>query len=745
MKGTRQIKLIALVILINLLMTGCDESQVSNYNVVWESPSKDHNGSMPIGNGETGLNLWVESNGDLVFLISRTDSWDENERPCKLGRVRIKFTPGLSGGKFKQQLKLREGEIEIVGGTGDAVIRTRIWVDANRQVIHIDADSKKVFAAQVELELWRVKERTAPSIGDGVNGFKGPKTVYPDTVIGGQKNRIAWYHRNPVSPWKGTLKLQGLQSAIEIGTDPLLHRTFGAVIQGEGLVNIDDKTLKTQKPQKRLRLSIHTHTQTPATEEQWLSAIEKNIAVAEAVNPDKALNAHRKWWSDFWDRSWVFATGNENADAVTRGYVLQRWISACGGRGNYPIKFNGTIFTVNGGKHNDPDYRRWGGCYWFQNTRLPYWPMLGSGDYDMMRPLFRMFVDALPLAKLRTPIYFGHEGAFFPETMSSWGTYENGGYGWGWRTTGKPGDPTVNRYIRFHYSGTLELLAMIIDYYEHTGDKEFLNKELLPIADEYLLWWDKHWDRDSNGKLHMYPSYACESFWNCTNPTPDVAGLMWDLDGLLAMSDKEIGTDRRVRWTKFRKEIPPIPMTEIGEKPAIAQAEGKLPRATNSENPNLYAVFPFRLYGIGKDDLEMARHTFKHRRIKSHKGWRQDETQAAFLGLTDTAAEYVSKRARIKHDASRFPAFWGPNFDWIPDQDHGGNILMGLQTMILQADDGKIRLLPAWPKEWDCSFKLHAPGKTIVQGIVKDGKVIDLKVTPKSRRKDIVNYLSPEK
>ena len=34
------------------------------------------------------------------------------------------------------------------------------------------------------------------------------------------------------------------------------------------------------------------------------------------------------------------------AETVTRGYELQRWINACGGRGAFPIKFNGSIFIV---------------------------------------------------------------------------------------------------------------------------------------------------------------------------------------------------------------------------------------------------------------------------------------------------------------------------------------------------------------------------------------------------------------
>jgi hypothetical protein len=70
--------------------------------------------------------------------------------------------------------------------------------------------------------------------------------------------------------------------------------------------------------------------------------------------------------------------------------------------------------------------------------------------------------------------------------------------------------------------------------------------------------------------------------------------------------------------------------------------------------------------------------------------------------------------------------------------------MIALQHMLVQTEpySEKIHLCPAWPKEWDCSFKLHAPGKTIVQGRVESGKVVDLLVTPESRMKDIVIHLS---
>src|SRR5512139_4022299 len=102
------------------------------YNVVWTTPSKDSSGSMPLGNGEIGVNLWVEHEGDLLFYISRTDAWDEHARLVKLGRVRVRLSPSpfRQGTPIRQELKLRQGEAVIDAGE----MRLRLWVDAARPV-----------------------------------------------------------------------------------------------------------------------------------------------------------------------------------------------------------------------------------------------------------------------------------------------------------------------------------------------------------------------------------------------------------------------------------------------------------------------------------------------------------------------------------------------------------------------------------------------------------------------------------
>jgi hypothetical protein len=49
--------------------------------------------------------------------------------------------------------------------------------------------------------------------------------------------------------------------------------------------------------------------------------------------------------------------------------------------------------------------------------------------------------------------------------------------------------------------------------------------------------------------------------------------------------------------------------------------------------------------------------------------------------------------------------------------------------MLMQTVDDDIYLFPAWPREWDVDFRLHAPRNTIVQGQLKHGVLTALSVS----------------
>ncbi len=716
--------------------------QLGYYEFKWSEYSAGSKGSIPIGNGSIGINLWVESDGNIYFYISSTDAWDENARLVKIGRIKVSMIPNLLIGSIPPTIHLdvKNGQLKVKAKD----VTSTIWVDANHPVINVEAESRESTEIIVELNLWRTKKRELKgkeqNSAYGLQNGPKPIYVYPDNIVETEEDEIIWFHRNEHSLWRDNLEMQGLGSLIEKFTDPILSRTFGGTVKGENFKKIDSGTLKSIKSGRTHRFSVYILV---SQSNNWFEELRKSIRKVESINYSKRFSAHVKWWNEFWNRSWLIVDGFEQADVINRGYILQRFLNACGGRGNYPIKFNGSIFTADWeypGEEFDADYRRWGGPYWFQNTRLTYWPMLVAGDFDLMKPLFEMYRNALPLAKERTRIYFGHNGAFFPETMYFWGTYAENNYGW--NRKGKDISYIECGYIRYYWQGGLELLALGLEYFTFTNDVEFFSYILLPLAEEILQFYEEHYPRNSSGKIVIQPAQSLETWWEVINPLPEIAGLQWTLDRLLSLPDELIISENRLKWEKLRSALPNIPMKKINGQEILAPAEKILVNETkNIENPELYAVFPYQLYGVGKKDLELARRTFEKKLFDGNSGWRQEGIWAAYLGLVERAKQDLIARFTTKYEKARFDAFWGPNYDWIPDQDHGSCAIMTFQSMLIQWNNENIYLFPSWPKKWNVSFKLHAPNKTMVEGIYHNGKLSQSKVIPKSREKDITILL----
>jgi len=737
-----------------------------NYNVVWDSPSTNSWGSMPIGNGDIGANVWVEPFGDLVLLLSKTDSWDEVSRLCKLGRIRIKL-PSVEN--FRQELRLADGEIRITGGG----VTTRVWIDANQPVVHVEINGDKPFTTSVTHETWRTMKRQLS--GGEIRGSWGLSriptaerpSVVPDVVLHGQKDQIVFFHRNPASVWAAHMRMQQLDALANPSDDPLLQRTFGAVVRGSDLVSDGKSTLISKTASTQFAISITALTQQTPTADAWVEKVTALADAADRVPLERARAEHAQWWRDFWNRSWIVVTGDKNAEAVTRGYAFQRWMNACAGRGGAPIKFNGSIFNVDcvhpiksyiGICNFDADFRQWGDAYWWQNTRLIYWTMPAAGDFNLMQPMFKMYTDALPLRKNATKKYFKHDGAFFPEIIEHWGSSYGTRDTYQWDPAnplapqlwwGKPRSTSLGAGNQadlttppgWYWQSGIEMVAVMLSYYNHTGDTAFRDEKLLPFAYEILRFYDVHWPHQPNGKLHFFPLSSIEAIQNATNPMPDVAGLHFILPQLIACTPD---AKQKTAWQKMLARLPSLPLGDRNGTPCLLPAE-KGKRHSHHENPELYAVWPYELFGVGKQDLTLARNAWLKRADKSNKGWSQNSIQAAMLGLTDEAKMLVTEKFSQYANGFRFLAMWGPNFNWIPDQDHGSIGLIALQKMLLQTDGKRILLLSAWPKDWDCDFKLHAPQNTTVEGVLRNGKLEQLKVSPPERQKDVVIWKETEK
>jgi hypothetical protein len=736
-----------------------DESPV--YKLVWDTPSKNTYETMPLGNGEVALNAWIDETGNLRFYISRIDAIDENGQLLKVGALRISpAIPVPATSNFRQTLDVKRGVLEAVYGD----LAYKLWVDANRNIIVAEIKAKTPQSVTVSNEGWR-NERTKygnyecsdlynvcpyeePSFREAYRErFDNLETVIEPDVVPDLPDAIGWYHRNVHSkPYQVTAEVQGTDDLLS--QDPLLHRTFGAVVRAERGKKTGARTLQSSEATTH-RFEIAVHAKHPATAQEWLRETEQMLVDAQKLSLQKRFSEHAKWWNDFCDRSWIHLTQNENSGAtavpdssdafvLSRAYLMQRYVSACAGRGQHAIKFNGSIFTVpEPGRQGDADYRRWGPGYWWQNTRLPYFSMPAAGDFDMMQPLFNQYFDMLPLCTGRVKKYFGHGGAYYPECIYFWGDVFLETYGWeSWKT--RENKLQKSGYHKYEWVGGLEIAYMMLEYYEYTEDAGFLDAKAIPLAIEILRFFDEHYTTGADGKLFMSPSQALETWWDCDNPMPELSGIYAVIEKLEQLPENTLTADRKKFVAELKRKLPVLPLTKSPDGNTMLAPAQRFEQCRNVENPELYAVFPFRLISYEKPNVEWGVEAFKHRKDRGAFGWRQDDLFASYLGLTDEARNHLVLRARDKHVKSRFPAFWGPNYDWIPDQDHGGILTKGVQSLVMQCEGRRIDLFPAFPDDWDCDFKLHAPYNTTVEGKLKSGKIAHLKVTPKEREKDIV-------
>lgn len=750
------------IFVILLLVVGVQALRSQPADFVWTSQSCNSSESMPCGGGDIGMNVWVE-NGDLFFYLSRSGTLDEHNCLLKQGRFRIKLSPNpfQNTAEFKQTLKLSDGYVEVKAN-GTVV---QLWADVFRPVVHVEMESNESLSAEVFYENWRYQDRLIRKGEGQQNSYKWAPTKGLATTkdsVSAKDNEVVFFHHNPANTlFDVVVAQQGMEGVKQEMMNPIGNLIFGGKMWGDNLIykgvsegeyagtDFRAWSFASVKPAKKQVVHIALHTaQTPYVKD-WQQGLQKTVS---GIDINKDRKDTRRWWQSFWQRSYVCADGE--AEAISRNYNLFRYMLACNAYGDYPTKFNGGLFTFDPCHVDDkqaftPDYRKWGGgTMTAQNQRLVYFPMLKNGDFDMLPSQLRFYTRMLRNAELRSIVYWNHSGACFPEQVENFALPNPSEYGWK-RPDGFDKGLEYNAWLEYEWDTVLEFCLMALQW------NEYQNKnigEYIPLIESCLTFFDEHYrmlarqrgrkELDGEGHLVLFPGSACETYKMTYNSTSTIAALRVVLEKLIAYP--HLSADKKMHWEKMLAVIPPLNFRTINGKETISPAR-LWERVNNIECPQLYPVFPWRIYGVGKPESEVAVNTYFNDpdalKFRSHIGWKQDNIFAACLGLTDEARKLTLQK--MCDGPHRFPAFWGPGYDWTPDHNWGGSGMIGMQEMLLQeGEGGKLLLFPAWPKEWNVRFKLHAPRQTTVEAELKDGKLVNLNVSPKEREKDIINCLN---
>ena len=200
-----------------------------------------------------------------------------------------------------------------------------------------------------------------------------------------QNGQILWYFAvGDRSVFPADMEYYDVEQMTSQFPDPYRFNTFGNLLDSPEL-SLQEGTLAGKG--KRFDLRIHALTKQTPEISTWIETIERQAARPIDVEADWA--AHCRWWSEFWDRSWIIVSDNtlppeereklsgeassgrrneEDGGALAaQSYNVFRFLMACQSRGRIQAKFNGGLFTqpLRGRENTQGDDRLWGRRFTF--------------------------------------------------------------------------------------------------------------------------------------------------------------------------------------------------------------------------------------------------------------------------------------------------------------------------------------------------------------------------------------------
>ena len=702
---------------------------------VWTSPSKNSSESMPVGGHDIGMNVWVE-NGDLLIYMCQSGWFDENNTLLKAGRLRLSTgDDALRRDGFRQELHLSDGSMTV----SCADLRIKIWADTQTPDIFITVDGKKKRDLTLSYESWRQRDRQVPA--DASQQLTQKWLITPDVItradsIWPETDKLTFRHTNrSETVFDLTVSIEGLDAIKDKLYNPIGGLTMQGTIEASGLKfagTTDGKYMDTDFRAWNYRGNVKSTT------------IHARLTAYDETRPAPTAKASRQrsttWWADFWNRSYIALDREldkphnshrteadepavtDSAAIILRNYELFRYMLGCNASGKWPTKFNGGLFTfdpslVHSPRKFTPDYRCWGGgTMTAQNQRLVYWPMVKTGDLQMLRVQLDTYLRMYQSAKARVGFYWGHDGCAFTEQIENCGLPNPAEYGE--HAPGQDRGVESNAWLEYIWDTSLEFCMMALEANRYQQMDISAYEEMIW---QCLTFFDEHYQYEAlrlgkmplteDGKLVIYPGSGAETHKMAYNPCSTVAALQTVGQAWLdyaTRAGKDTATISKAK--KLLSHVPEIPMRSIDGHKVIAPAV-VWARINNVETTQMYPVFPWRVYGVGRPDLQVARDTWTVDpwaiKMRSARGWKQDNIWAACLGMADDAAQLNYEK--MANGPYRFPAFFDMGFDWAPDFNRGGSGMIGVQEMLMQrSPDGKRMELPAWPERWGkVTYKLH--------------------------------------
>ncbi|WP_372932854.1 glycosyl hydrolase family 95 catalytic domain-containing protein [Mariniphaga sediminis] len=687
-----------------------DSNYLTKHDIVFLAPTLLEAEGFTMGNGDIGGMVWNHESG-IELQINKVDLWSEpmpEENNLRImrhcGRLKIDFgTPVFSWTHLKDyegRLSLKNAEVSYKGSTGFASTNINTWLVQGKNV-------------------WVVECENTPSaniIDDDITA-----TVTLERV--GSRAFAGWYAG--YFPKEEKVGLGNTKTLVQ-GNDIIIEETGAGVHFAVACRIVDSKGIARRISSHRGEIKdsdskfnvLVSVVNSNESENPKQAAIEL-LDEAEIATVAKLRDQKNEWYKKFWSKSFV-KIGDDYLENI---YYLRRYLMAAGSQGKYPVAFNGGLWRWNRDVLNWVTPHHW-------NSQQIYWGLCAQNDCELMWPYLNTYFNMIPegekLAKLKgaksDALVINEIHDFCGEQVS------------------------INRGdMKYNYTPASQIAGHFWDYYDYTSDKQFLEAKayvfMKKAANFYL---DKlEWDKDKKEYFLLGSVYESADISYVKNPISDrnciealfvncikaasilktdknliqkwqyVLEHLWerkieefeDIGEAIVPAD-EYYTEKRyspLGWMASGSIAFPAGIIGIDEKGTeLGKAVENVVKCRESCNAHHPAPLIAARMGMGNEALSYLRNG-----VETHQMYPQ--------GLMTNVTGYPDNIYNLKsvHDLLegkyriRSQAFFQNGME--PISTYASTI----SEMMMQSNEGKIRVFPAIPDKWNASplaFKLLARG-----------------------------------
>ncbi len=708
-----------------------DQSYIRKHDIVYQTPAYEGYEGFPIGNGDLGGMVWNHKNG-FEIQINKNDLFDQPNQEARTtlrGGVRLSIDLGVPAfewlylDEFEGRLSLQNADVTINSETPFLNCSMNSWVSADKNVwiVKLKTQSKD-------------SSSTGTRMGIGLERW-------------GSRAFPGWYGGYS----KDTKQGLGDTHAFIQGTDILIEeqlngmdftvaaRMIGAEVQAQK-INSNRVELNTSSNRNHEIIVMIAVVTSRESETPTLSAI-KLLDQTEMETPAKNQETHHQWWKEFWSRSFVHLSD----DYIENIYYLRRYLMASSSRGRYPVVFNGGLWTWNHDVRNWVTPHHW-------NTQQQYWGLAAQNDCNLMLPYLNTYFRLMPQAEAHANLRGAENAILWSEPHDFFGSM----------TFWDRGDMINN------FTPACQIAGFFWEYFQFTGDRQFLVEKCYPFMQKAAEFYVQtlQWDKAKN-EYFLFPSQPYESprSNNLKNSITDRNMILATLNACIeAARILNSDAEKIKKWQHIIDHIWNIPYRiepGVGEVMQLAYNQDgsiyPLPEDygswTNHFSANTSLVFPANLIGLedkSSREFKAASNVVVHHAPEKN-AISPDPIVAARLGLGDVVLDRMKNGIRrLQH----FPQGLFYNIDhWYnlslymdsvkrPDITTQRDYIYDARTqyplghpakpfiqcgleplsiygaavneMLLQSNEGKIRIFPAVPTGWSPAFKLRARGAFMV-------------------------------